>query len=258
MSIQYDALATSYDLVWQVPAVRPLLPLLTATIKAECLTNEGSVLDLACGTGIGLRILKSLGASRLVGVDISPQMLEIAKATVPGITTHVADCSKPLDHLGLEPASFDVVLGFWLLNYCPSSTEMDGMWANITRYLKPGGKFVGIIENHDVALPVSVETPKYGGTMSEVKELDNGQGWSVHVAFETDPRIEFDAFRLKRDVLEKSATIAGFGAIEYREPTWENIEQAISDGIDQEDKAWWTELIDIPPNYVIVSQKTTG
>ena len=130
-------LATDYDLVWQVPAVRPLLPLLTSTIKASGSYEGASVLDLACGTGIGLRLLKSLGASKLVGVDISPGMLEIAKVTVPDITVHAADCSKPLDHLGLEPASFDVVLGFWLLNYCPSSVEIYGMWTNIARYLKP-------------------------------------------------------------------------------------------------------------------------
>ncbi|KAF3901779.1 hypothetical protein AA313_de0204332 [Arthrobotrys entomopaga] len=255
---QYDALATAYDLIWKIPAVRPLLPHLTSTIKGAGNFENASVLDLACGTGIGLRILKSLGASKLVGVDISPQMLEIAKATVPDITVHTADCSKPLDHLGLEPGSFDVVLGFWLLNYCPSSVEMAGMWGNIARFLKPGGMFVGIVENHNVARPNSVKDMKYGGMMSEVKELENGQGWSVHVVFDTTPKIEFDAFRLKGPILEEEAKKAGFGEIKYSNPGWNDVELVMNEGIGGEDgkkREWWRELVEDPPNYVIVVTK---
>lgn len=111
----YDSFATSYDKIWHIPGIRPLLPLLTSTLRSRGPLEGASVLDLACGTGIGLRVARSLGASRLVGVDISTQMLEVAKkATPPGTELHAADCSKPLDGLGLVPGSFDVVMGMWV------------------------------------------------------------------------------------------------------------------------------------------------
>ena len=111
----YDSFATSYDKIWHIPGIRPLLPLLTSTLGSQGPLEGAAVLDLACGTGIGLRVARSLGAARLVGVDISTQMLEIAKTTTPpGTKLHAADCSKPLDGLGLVPGSFDVVMGMWV------------------------------------------------------------------------------------------------------------------------------------------------
>ncbi|KAL1853154.1 hypothetical protein Daus18300_011893 [Diaporthe australafricana] len=252
---QYDALATSYDLVWKTPAVKPLLSLLKSTIGSLGPLTGSSVLDLACGTGIGLRLVQSFGASKLVGVDISPQMLEIAGSTIPDPVLHAADCSKSLDKLKLEPGSFDVVLGFWLLNYCPSSAEMRGMWANIATYLKPGGKFVGIVENHDIVHPVGVQSFKYGCRESDVSVLENGQGWSLHVEFQTEPKIEFDAFRLRKDILELEAKNAGLSEIIYNVPTMEHVREfeAVGDGSSEQD--WWNGLLAEPPNFVIVAQK---
>jgi SAM-dependent methyltransferase len=255
----YDAIANSYDLIWRVPAVRPLLPLLTSTLTSLGPFTNARVLDLACGTGLGLRIMRSLGASSpLVGVDISPQMLEMAKATTPDVALHVADCTKPLDHLGLEPGSFDVVLGMWLLNYCPSSVELAGMWTNIATYLKPGGKFVGIIENHDIVHPTYLKGFKYGAMESDVKELENGQGWRLHVAFQTEPKIEFDAFRLRKEVLEREAANAGMHDIKYSQPGWEEVRQVMAEGFggeDGKDEAWWAELVDEAANLVLTATK---
>ncbi|KAI0132811.1 S-adenosyl-L-methionine-dependent methyltransferase [Xylariales sp. AK1849] len=255
---QYDAFATSYDLIWRKPAVRPLLPLLTSTLKSNTSLTNARVLDLACGTGIGLRLARSLGASHLVGVDISPQMLEIAKSTTPDVSLHTGDCTQPLDHLGLEAGSFDVVLGMWLLNYCPSSTELAGMWTNIATYLKPAGKFVGIIENHDIVHPTSVQDFKYGALESDVKELGNGQGWSVNVAFETEPKIEFDAFRLRQEVLEREAASAGMHDIKYCKPGWDEVRQVMNEGvggISGKEELWWTDLVMEAPNLVLTATK---
>lgn len=253
---QYDSFATSYDLVWTVRAVAPLLQLLQSTIGNLGSLTGASVLDLATGTGIGLRLVRAAGASKLVGVDISPQMLEIAKVTTPGAVFHTADCSKPLDELRLEPQSFDVVLGVWLLNQCPSNVELAGMWANIAKYLKPGGKFVGIIENHDIVHPVGVQSFKYGAKESSVTEIENGQGWSVHIEFQTKPKIEIDGFRLKKEIFESEAKHAGMGEITYHAPRMEHVREAVSGGFTVEKEVgWWNELLEEPPNFVIVSHR---
>ncbi|KAI8631245.1 S-adenosyl-L-methionine-dependent methyltransferase [Xylariaceae sp. FL1651] len=258
-STQYDALATSYDLIWQTPAVRPLLPLLTSTIAALGPFTNASVLDLACGTGLGLRLLRRAGASTLVGIDISAEMLSVAALTVPLASLHAADCSKPLSHIpGLQPASFDVVLGMWLLNYCPSSAEMAGMWANVATYLRPGGRFVGIIENPEIVHPVGLRSFKYGAMESGLTELENGQGWRVHVAFATEPRIEFDAFRLRKDVMEAEARSAGMDQLTYGKPDWDEVRAVISEGVGGEEgreESWWTDLVEEAPNLVLTATR---
>lgn len=236
--------------------MKPLLPLLKSTISSLGSLTDSSVLDLACGTGIGLRLARSFGASKLVGVDISSQMLEIAKTTTPGAIFHTADCSKPLEELALEPQSYDVVLGFWLLNQCPSSAEMRGMWENIAKYLKPGGRFVGIIENHDIVHPIGVQSFKYGAQETSVSELENGQGWTDHVEFQTEPKVELDGFRLKKAILESEAKAAEMGEIIYHAPGTEHVkepgdsEETVGRGGD-----WWDDLLKEPPNLVIVTQK---
>lgn len=254
---QYDAFATSYDLVWTTPAVKPLLPLLKSTLGSLGSLSGATVLDLACGTGIGLRLARSLGAHRLVGVDISPQMLDVARATTPGAELHTADCSRPLEGLGLDTqGGCDVVLGFWLLNQCPSSAEMRGMWDNVAAHLKPGGKFVGVIENHDVVHPVGVRDFKYGAQETAVSELENGQGWTDHVEFLTEPKVELDGFRLKKEILEAEARNAGMGEIVYHAPGMEHVRGAGGNGdAVGEDSDWWKDLLDEPPNFVIVARK---
>jgi SAM-dependent methyltransferase len=254
---QYNAIATSYDKIWSLPAVRPLLPLLTSTLSSVGPFTNARVLDLACGTGMGLRIMRSLGATHLVGVDISAQMLEVARATTPDITLHRADCTKSLEYLGLEPNSFDIILGMWLLNYCPSSVELAGMWTNISTYLKPGGRFVGIIENHNIVDPKCLGSYKYGCT-SNVDELKNGQGWSVHVSFNTDPEIEFDAYRLRKEILEREAANAGMQDINYRQTGWQEVKRVIGEGVGGEEgknEGWWAEFVDEAPNLVVWATK---
>lgn len=253
---QYDAFATSYDLVWTTPAVEVLLPLLKSTISSLGSFSGSSILDLACGTGIGLRLMRAAGATKLVGVDISPQMLEIAKTTTPGAVFHTADCSKPLDNLGLEPQGYDVVLGFWLLNQCPSSIEMRGMWDNIATYLKPGGKFVGIVENHDIVHPIGMQSFKYGAMETKVSELENGQGWTDHVEFQTEPKVELDGLRLRKEILESEAENAGMGEIIYHAPGIEHAKETEHSGdTTSREGDWWDDLLNEPPNFVIVAQK---
>lgn len=75
---QYDHIGSKYDEYAQ-----------TATLKrAESYTVlrmvgplEGTrVLDLACGFGFYTRLLKQEGAAQVVGVDLSPEMIRLARA----------------------------------------------------------------------------------------------------------------------------------------------------------------------------------
>ncbi|MCY0946169.1 class I SAM-dependent methyltransferase [Streptomyces antarcticus] len=101
------------------------------------------VLDLACGHGHYTRLIKQAGAQEVVGSDLSPVMIDLAKeaeAEQPlGITYHVGDASD-LPTLG----SFDVVSAVWLLNYATTKDELTAMLRGVHRNLAPGGRFVTV------------------------------------------------------------------------------------------------------------------
>ena len=251
----YDSIASDYDVIWNVPAVKFLLPLVETNLKQLGSWNNSSIIDFACGTGIGLRLMKQLGASKLVGVDISNEMLDVCRATFAdnGFELHHADCSQPLDHTGVEKGSFDLVLAFWLLNYAESREQIAGMWQNIAAYLKPGGgTFVGIIQNQDEVHPKSMQgkIDIYGAQESNVQELPSGDGVKMHVEFATEPKIEFDAFVLKKDILEEEAAKAGMKHLRYVRPGEE-----VKGVVEGKSEEWWRELLEEYPNQLIIASR---
>ena len=177
----------------------------------------------------------------------------MCKATTPDVEQfelHHADCSKPLHHLSLEKGGFDLVIGMWLLNYAESREQMKGMWENIATYLKPGAIFVGIIQNQETIHPKSVQHWKYGAIESNVQELENGDGWKMRIEFETTPKIEFDAFVMKKEIFESEAQRAGLKELRYVRPGLECLTEE-----DRKDEGWWEELLVEYPNQLVLAIK---
>ncbi len=73
------------------------------------------VLDAGCGPGHYAAWLARRGA-RVVGIDVTPEMLALARAHVAGlaVTLHEADLERPLP---LRDAAFDIVLCPLVLDY---------------------------------------------------------------------------------------------------------------------------------------------
>lgn len=90
--------------------VRPLfLPWAEITLDEVKLSQGERVLDIACGTGIVARVAKGrLGdTGYVVGVDVSPDMLRVARAVAPDIDWREGNAvSLPLN----EEEQFDVVV----------------------------------------------------------------------------------------------------------------------------------------------------
>jgi SAM-dependent methyltransferase len=94
----------------------------------------GVALDAACGTGRHAQYLASLG-HEVIGVDSSPEMLELARAKVPGGEFHEAD----LHELPLEDDSVDLVVCAISLTHVP---ELEPVLQELVRVLRPGGHLV--------------------------------------------------------------------------------------------------------------------
>ncbi len=139
MSNQYDNIGESYSIKSELTVTLLQDANVEAVIKPYI--RGARVLDLACGTGHHSRACIGWGASSVVGVDISPTMVDVARrsTTSEKIIFEVADCSKPKTYRGGE---YDLVFAGWLLNYAPSGKDMANMFRNVALNLKDGGRFI--------------------------------------------------------------------------------------------------------------------
>lgn len=102
------------------------------------------VLDLACGTGLNFPHLRELVGEhgQVVGVDLTPAMLEIARKMIAtkgwkNVEVREADAA----HLPFPDASFDKVIISFALNIIPEyQRAIEEVW----RVLIPSGRFVAL------------------------------------------------------------------------------------------------------------------
>jgi SAM-dependent methyltransferase len=96
------------------------------------------VLDVACGTGVVVReVLPVVGSTgRVVGVDFSPAMLEVARTRVPG-EAPVEWYEASAEALPFSDAAFDLVLCQQGLQFFP---DKPGAIREFRRVLAPGGR----------------------------------------------------------------------------------------------------------------------
>ncbi len=72
-----------------------------------------SVLDVGCGTGAWTKLFLNLGATRVVGIDLSEKMLQKARATIPEIEFYHVNA---VDMRMFENDSFDIVTSSFVLH----------------------------------------------------------------------------------------------------------------------------------------------
>src|SRR5436190_13852767 len=101
------------------------------------------ILDLACGTGdITFMLAEKLTKGRVIGVDITPGMLEIAQQKKRRLGVKTIDFELgDIMHLAFSGRCFDrITVGYGLRNV-PDISKLLG---EIFRLLKPGGCFLSL------------------------------------------------------------------------------------------------------------------
>ncbi|WP_282694520.1 class I SAM-dependent methyltransferase [Streptomyces sp. CC208A] len=199
-----------------------------------------TVLDLACGTGFYSRELKRRGASDVLGVDISSEMIAAARDIETrdplGVRYEVGDVAelKPVDR------PFDIALGVQCLNYARSFAEMERMCANIHRGLSAGGAFYVLAQKPDYAFDcASLET--YGFRCEPTgEEIETGPKVRVTALLDPHP-ISIVGSAPRREVYEDALTAAGFRDVEW-------LPLRISEaGLRAYGEEFWADLLAHPP-----------
>lgn len=204
-----------------------------------------SVLDLACGEGFHTRVLRQKGAARVVGVDISAAMIELAReaeARAPlGIEYVVGDVKE----LALDE-TFDVVFAAYLLNYAQTERELRQMCKAIARHLKPGGRFVTINNNPDYT-GRSDSMRKYG-FVRHTNELHEGAPviWKFY--------LDANAFEITNYYLSIAAHEQALKAAGMRNIVW-HFPEASPLGMAEFGEEHWRIFLEHPPVILIECEK---
>ena len=129
------------DLVADIPlAVRERFVGVGNPISLRPIRAGESVLDLGCGAGFDAFIAAQLvgPAGRVVGIDLSPEMLAVARAgQAEAGFPEVEFREASVEALPFPDTSFDVALSNGVLNLVP---DKPAALREIFRVLRPGGR----------------------------------------------------------------------------------------------------------------------
>ncbi|MCA8960076.1 MAG: methyltransferase domain-containing protein, partial [Planctomycetes bacterium] len=103
------------------------------------LRRDERILDLGCGCGFDVFVAAQQTDGRVVGIDLTPEMLAIAKDALAEVNApNVEFTQGSIESLPFEDASFDRIISNGVLNLVPDKPRA---YAEALRVLRPGGTF---------------------------------------------------------------------------------------------------------------------
>lgn len=125
-----------YDLL----TARPTDALRREAVRRLTLCPEDRALDLGCGTGLSLPLLRNAvgDSGRVYGVELSPDMLGVARAKVQSAGSRNVELIEANAETFEIDAPVDGILCFYTHDIMLSPTALP----RALRYLKPGGRMV--------------------------------------------------------------------------------------------------------------------
>lgn len=133
----FATIADRYDLITRVLSYGQDRRWKARLVRDARITASDVVVDLACGTGDIARLAAEAGARWVIGVDLTPRMLTVARVR-GGRTRYLAG---DMGALPLGSASADVVTTGYGLRNVP---DLDEALAEVARVLRPGGRFLSL------------------------------------------------------------------------------------------------------------------
>ena len=245
---------TNYDHITEAylqAAKHPVKEFAEAPSFMDCLDDiyHQDILDLACGDGYYTRLIKKIGAARVVGVDISQNMLaqaQVIEDQAPlGITYHLGDVAH-LKHLGI----FDQVSAIYLLCYANSRAKLKAMLQKAYDHLKPGGQFNGITLNPGLGIKDLTRYTPYGIHLATRGPLTNGQVLS----FRIQSPGQKESFELSPNFWEKAIYEDYLAMIGFQDITWRKIE-VTAKGLGAYGSSYWQAFSEKPYSIILSASR---
>jgi predicted TPR repeat methyltransferase len=181
----FDQYAYTYDehvknkLQYHVPFL--LRQAMTPFVSKE--DNPWTVLDLGCGTGLCAPLFADI-ADKLIGVDLSPNMIQVAKQQGGYYKLHVMDIATYLKHHQTE---FELIIAADVFVYFGALEEI---FALVFKALKPSAFFTFSIERLEDAEATAHpeqsifqlrDTGRYAHHLEYIHELCQQIGFTIQV-----------------------------------------------------------------------------
>lgn len=234
---QYEDVADSYDQTFTVMPFRQYLEAFT-TFQLLGDVTDRTTLDLACGTGFYTRAMRRRGAARALGVDISEDMVRVARA-------HEAERPLGVEYIVRDAAAlgdlgqFGRAIGIYLLNYATSRENLGQMASSIASVLKPGARFTSFLLNPDFSR-IPGYYSKYGVNLYPDGELRDGDliFFSLILGDMVTPR-------LASHYWGRASITSAFEEAGFREVRW--IEPELSpQGSEAHGNEYWQDYLHVP------------
>ncbi|MEO8638223.1 MAG: class I SAM-dependent methyltransferase [Candidatus Taylorbacteria bacterium] len=199
------------------------------------------ILDIGCGEGLFDRKLAKEYGGKVVGYDISPNLISKAKEKEKeeplGVEYHLSDP----EHFS-SPEQFDNAVAVMVLPYSPSPEYLKKFFVSAEQNLKKDGKFIAVVFN------------------PEFKEFDQKIGNRFFRASE-EGKVNFDFLDLQTGEVKFNAMLAQFPKKNYEDAARESgleIEWKklfpIKEGINNLGEEFWKKLADRQPYALIVAK----
>jgi toxoflavin synthase len=204
-----------------------------------------SVVDFACGDGFFARAWRRLGAEKVIGVDLSPEMIELARKTEQnsplGVTYLVADASIQ-NTIGL----FDLATAIFLFNYADDVHTLSNMIGNVAANLKSGGRLVAAVPNPNF-ITDRHDTLPYGYLVEEIASAPSHV--KVKMTFTGTKKFSIEFTQWQKNIYEDLLGKAGFADI-----GWDHY--AVSDeGIRLFGEEFWRATLANPKSVILSACK---
>ncbi len=180
----FDQFSSDYDtrmrgaLAYRAPEILSELLALVSGGKPK----KAATLDLGCGTGLAAPSFRPV-ATRLTGIDLSPQMIALAQAGGLYDELIVGDIETWMAEAKLR---FGRVVAADVLVYLG---DLERVFSGVKRVLKPGGLFLFTVERCDTADFVLQETRRWAHGEAYLQRMATRHGFDVRGLVACTPRV---------------------------------------------------------------------
>ena len=253
----YKGITAQYDGIEALPHSRLSQDLVQYAL-GDC-TGQ-IILDVGGGSGLHARNAIAQGATRVDNVDLSPEMLRNCDAAEERagrkvgerVACFVGDATQPFDHLSLPGRDgsvglYDIVMVIWTFDHASSIAELEGMWRNVAKYCRPGGRVISIrITNPWERHP---STFKYGVKISDMEAVPGGVKYVYTPMADPPFSCEATAMEARYNLNQASAMAKNFGFSDLEVvPTAEM-------PVIKEQSEYWQDFLDHPSFCCVVGTK---
>jgi SAM-dependent methyltransferase len=204
-----------------------------------------SAIDYACGTGHYSRLLKRLGARAVLGVDLSPAMIDAARREENenplGIVYEVGD-GAAMTVFG----SFDIATAVFLFNYAEDEPTLERMFGSVAANVNRDGRLTAVVPNPDF-INGREDTLPYGFFLEEIGK--GPESLRVRMTFVGEGKFSIEFTQWSRRAYEEALEQAGFS-----DARWTPF--AVSpEGIERYGEDFWKAILDNPKSIVLSARR---